>query len=102
MAEEERGFGPPSNPYISYQPQSIRGILLLLHTYMLLHPMASDGCTAAMGSLAGPLVSANQRASPVAKPLHGLLLSFAYLSMNEAHEMIDLRASCLVRYLSVK
>lgn len=66
----------------------------ILHAIHL-HPMASDRCTAAMGSLAGPLASANQRASPVAKPLHGLLLSFAHLSMNEAHEMIDLRASCL-------
>lgn len=60
--------------------------------------MASDWCTAATSSPAGPLSIANQRASPVVNPLPGLLRSFTHLSMNEAHEMIDLRASCLLSY----
>lgn len=57
--------------------------------------MAGDWCTAARSSPAGPLSSANQQTSPVVKPLSGLLRSFTHPWMNEADEMIDLRASCL-------
>lgn len=52
-----------SHPYISYQPQSIRRILLLLHTCYPLQLTASVGCIAAMGSPARALARASQRIS---------------------------------------